>query len=240
MTLVSEKGELVNILITAGGTREDIDPVRGITNYATGRLGRLIADLFLKSGDSVTYICAETSERPSTCTQFLDTIIVRNTAQLKEQFESALLRRPYDAVIHSMAVSDYAPCNTASKKISSDSPFLVVVLERQPKVIKLAKEIQPDAILVGFKLLSSANEEELLQAARKQILKYHSDYVLANSQDDIKGNSHKAMLIGRDGIVARGNTKEEIAGQIYRQIYKGVRTSYENNITRDHRQYCSV
>jgi phosphopantothenate-cysteine ligase len=222
------KGELVNILITAGGTREDIDPVRGITNYSTGRLGGLIAERYIESGAAVTYICGETAEQP----QFgpgLEVIKIRNTAQLLKNLEASLYARPYDVVIHSMAVSDYAPCDVSGEKISSDAPYLVVVLKRQPKVIQRIKEIQPGTVLVGFKLVAGADEKKLLQAANKLMAKSRADFVLANALEDITGGAHKATFISRGGVVAQANTKEEIAGIIY-----------ENCNFRHHRQYRSV
>ena len=210
----------MNVLITAGGTKEDIDPVRGISNYATGRLGSLIAGRFICGGDTVTYICGETAKHPPFDPN-LEIKIIRGTAQLKEQMEQALYAKHYDAVIHTMAVSDYAPCNTADKKISSDLPYLIVVLKRLPKVIQCVKEIQPDTLLIGFKLIAGgkssggASEEELIQAANKLMEKSRSDYVLANALESIGEDCHKGLLISRNGVVGRGNSKEEIAEMIY-------------------------
>ena len=205
----------MNLLITAGGTKEDIDPVRGISNYATGRLGSLIARRFIQGENTVTYICGETSIQPPFSPN-LEVKTIRSTAQLAEQMEAALRAKPYDAVIHSMAVSDYAPCYVADKKISSDLPYLIVVLKRLPKVIQCVKEIQPNTLLIGFKLIAGgASEEELIQAANKLIEKSRSDYVLANALEDIKEDYHKGILINRDGIAGRGNSKDEIAEMIY-------------------------
>ena len=219
-----------NILITAGGTKEDIDPVRGITNYATGRLGCLIAERFLDNNTTVTYehgentvrhnvtyIHGENAMRPNNCPN-LHLISIRNTHQLQKELEDAMHARPYAAVIHSMAVSDYAPYEPATEKISSESPYLVVVLKKLPKIIKRVKEIQPDTILVGFKLLSDANDDKLIKAANKQIAESGSDYVLANAQENIQGDQHRALLIDRSGVVGRFDTKNEIAEAIWQTV----------------------
>jgi len=121
-------------------------------------------------------------------------------------------------VIHSMAVSDYSPVSTSKKKISSDSPYLIVVLKKSPKVIRRIKEIQPNTILVGFKLLAEASEAALIESARKQMEHSRSDYVLANALENISADSHKAILLNHSGIVARGNTKEAIANMIYSEV----------------------
>jgi phosphopantothenate-cysteine ligase len=211
---VRKSGEIMNVLVTSGGTREDIDPVRGITNYSTGRLGCLIAERFIRGGAKLTYICSETAAMPKP-SHNLETITIRTTAQLQEKLEQALKAKRYGCVIHAMAVSDYSPLNPYKEKISSDSPYLVVVLKKNPKLIQRIKEIQPDTILVGFKLLSGASEEQLVQAARKQMEQSRSDYVLANSLENISGDAHNAILLDSGGIIARGSTKEEIAEMIY-------------------------
>jgi len=225
----------MKILITAGGTREDIDPVRGITNYATGKLGCFIAEKFMQNGAQVTYICAEDSAAPN-----IPVKRIRNTAQLLQTLETELKTTPYDCVIHTMAVSDYSPCGTAavdtpqftnisfdeisSKKISSDSPYQVVLLKRQPKAINLVKEIQPNTILVGTKLLNLASEEELTQAAYKQINKSGSDYVLANSKEQVTKHAHKAILINKTGIIGKAKSKQEIAELIYNKVTNSEET----------------
>ena len=222
----------MNILITAGGTREDIDSVRGIANYSTGQLGSQIANRFIQGGNKVTYICGEGAvfPDPNPC---LKVTIIRNVTQLQEKLEQALYSTQYDCVIHSMAVSDYSPYGIASvdeldvqlkdlkltkppsEKISSDSSFLVVVLKRQPKIIQRIKEIQPDTILIGFKLLSDGSEEELMQAAYKLMGQSQADYVLANDLKNIYGDYHKATLLSQDGVVGSGSSKKEIAQMIY-------------------------
>ena len=219
----------MNILVTAGGTREDIDPVRGITNYATGRLGCFIAERFIKVGAKVTYICGQDAIAPDIPVQH-----IVNTAQLLAVFEKALCSQKYDCVIHTMAVSDYSPCGIAqaespeaenlcfmepsAKKISSDSAYLFLLLKRQPKVINLVKKLQPNAVLVGTKLLNMASEEELKQAAFKQMEQSGSDYVLANSKEQVSSHAHKAILFSRAGAIGRAETKQEIAELIYEKV----------------------
>lgn len=96
----------MNILITAGGTSEEIDDVRKITNMATGRLGSLIADCFLENKNvSVTFICSRNSARPKL--RGARIVPVENVRSLLSAVETEMRGYRYDAVIHSMAVSDY-------------------------------------------------------------------------------------------------------------------------------------
>ena len=224
----------LNILITAGGTREDIDAVRGITNYATGRLGSLVADEFADENVSITYVCGEDSALP-----FInaDVIRVRNAQGLLNVMEELLVKKKFDCVIHSMAVSDYTPQAVLTadgkpigqdKKISSDISEIMVYLKQTPKVIGRVKALQPETILVGFKLLMGVSDEELIYAAMRLMEKNSCDYVLANDLNDIKGDSHKALLINEHGVVCAAETKQEIAELLnetirYKITMKGMR-----------------
>ena len=216
----------MKILVTAGGTREDIDDVRGITNYSTGRLGSEIAGLFLDEGAEVTYICGENailSSLPYSSAN-LEIIKIRNVAQLAAQLENALNSTKYNCVIHSMAVSDYTPVEPKSdSKISSDLEYITITLQRTPKVINIIKKIQPQTTLIGFKLLSNSSENELVEAGLNLLKNSKCDYILANDLKNITETHHKAILLNSDGIMARAENKQEIAEIIYKKITGGAK-----------------
>lgn len=225
------------VLITAGGTIEDIDDVRCISNHSTGRLGSLIADAFTSAGYEVTYLCSETALLPKKQAQIIK---IRNTKQLLNTLCGLLKNTEFGCVVHSMAVSDFVPAGFATadevydtikgsiekkeflrvmdkpneSKISSDASETLLLLKRSPKVIDKIKQIQPETMLVGFKLLSNVPEEKLVSAANKLINRSGCDIVLANDLSGILGDNHKAMLIDRNGILERFNTKSEIAAGI--------------------------
>lgn len=97
----------MNILITAGGTSEKIDQVRTISNKATGRLGSMIADNFLDmEGVSVTYICPKDAITPQNSQA--EIFYIDNVQSLQITIEKLFKERCFDAVVHSMAVSDYS------------------------------------------------------------------------------------------------------------------------------------
>lgn len=100
-------GESLNILITAGGTSEPIDNVRVITNLGTGRLGSLIADRFAEedSVGKIFYVCSSRSRTPSS--EKVTVVNIGSTHDLKKKLEELFKNNRIDAVIHSMAVSDY-------------------------------------------------------------------------------------------------------------------------------------
>ena len=103
-------------------------------------------------------------------------------------------------------------------KISSKSSNLMMMLENTPKVIARIKKMQPDTILVGFKLLSDVSEDELLSVAHDLMVENSCDFVLANDLKNIEGELHKAILINKSGVLYRANTKHEIAEAIYSAV----------------------
>jgi phosphopantothenate-cysteine ligase len=108
-TVIYTEGSLrgMNFLITAGGTVERIDSVRYITNYATGRLGSLTAGCLAESPETerIFYICGKTSARPAAGKA--EILPVEDAAELEAAVRKVLADNRVDAVIHSMAVSDY-------------------------------------------------------------------------------------------------------------------------------------
>lgn len=237
----------MKILVTAGGTCEDIDSVRSIINHSTGRLGSIIADVFADNNAEVTYLCGERAILP--VSDNIEIVRIRDVQSLLEAMDSLFTAYKFDCVIHAMAVSDFRPktvltvddivesvCRAIDNKsdikaailsaagglrenkISSKNSDLMILLEKNPKVIGLIKEKQPETILVGFKLLSGASEGELLQAAKTLQEKNACDLVLANDLQDIEGESHEAMLTHNGEVLNRASTKQEIARMIYKSV----------------------
>ena len=236
----------MNILITAGGTSEKIDDVRRIVNTATGRLGALIADEFInKTGAAVTFVCDEASAVPASGA---DIIKIRSVDDLLNNICELLAHNKFDAVIHSMAVSDYkmggvmslddlimraielgeaegeidkdkfADIMARGKKISSDIDGMLMLMEKTPKVISVIKKLQPETILVGFKLLAGVSEEELLRVGYELLLKNDCDFVFSNDLEQISADSHKGILIEPDRSYRRMSSKPEIAEAIVQKI----------------------
>lgn len=106
-------------------------------------------------------------------------------------------------------------------KISSYEPNLMVMLDLTPKVIGSIKQLSPDTMLIGFKLLENVSEDELFNVAARLRTKNRADYIVANDLAKIGGGNHPAMIIGpweghadRSTVVARCETKKEIAERL--------------------------
>lgn len=98
----------MNVVITAGGTSEKIDNVRKITNSSSGKLGRIIANTFLKSDlelDTIFYVCSKQSLKPNH--KKVKIILIESAADLLDAVSTILTTYQIDVFIHAMAVSDY-------------------------------------------------------------------------------------------------------------------------------------
>ncbi|KXT78899.1 Phosphopantothenoylcysteine synthetase [Streptococcus sp. DD11] len=214
-------------MITSGGTSEKIDRVRSITNHSTGRLGAAIAEKFLAKGDQVTLVTTRKALKPA-AHEHLRIEIVENVAELLAVLEP--LVKTHDALIHSMAVSDYTPVymtgleevaassdvaefldrSNSESKISSQEESQVLFLKKTPKIISKVKEWNPHIRLIGFKLLVDVSKEKLIETARASLDKNQADIIVANDLLDISEDRHQAYLVRKDSL-EEAQSKEEIA-----------------------------
>lgn len=238
----------MNILVTSGGTKEQIDSVRSITNHASGRLGAKIADAFAQFPQvkRIVYVCGEYSILPKT--DKAEIYHIRGTLDLEDTLQKLTRQIHFDSIIHNMAVSDYrvkavttvsamanaaAACHSRDEmahaiayadplgqggKISSSVPDMAILLERTPKVISLLRDLSPDAVIVGFKLLDHVSHEQLMDTAYKLLVKNDCDYVLANDMKTVKSNCHYGFLMDRNRSEVSCAGKDAIASTIARIV----------------------
>ena len=163
------------VLITAGPTREAIDPVRFISNHSTGKMGYSIARIAMLRGADVTLVSGPVSLTPP---MFCNIINVSSAADM---YEAVMQYAPdSDIIIKSAAVADYRPVNVASEKIKkSDSDTgNSIALERTRDILAtLGKNKKPGQILCGF----SMETENMLENSRAKLIKKNADIIAANS-----------------------------------------------------------
>lgn len=205
-------------MITSGSIRGYIDDVRYISNKATGRLGALLATEAMKRGASVTFLYGMGSCIPD-CTipdennvAHLTLIEIETFHDLHVTVKDKITNKPFDAIIHAMAVLDYIPGKHTSGKIASNKDTLTITLVKTPKVIKLLRTLWPHALLVSFKLEVGISKEKLIERAYASLKENHADFVVANNQDEIVGENHRAYVINpRKEVEAQGETKYDVA-----------------------------
>ncbi|SUO89761.1 phosphopantothenate--cysteine ligase [Streptococcus uberis] len=224
----------MKILITSGGTTEQIDSVRGITNHSTGKLGKEMAEHFLKAGHQVSLVTTKAAVKPKASEQ-LSIYHITNVASLIQTLKP--LVENHDVLIHCMAVSDYTPVymtdldevkettdietllkkSNQETKISSSSDVQVLFLKKTPKVISMVKEWNPNIQLIGFKLLVDVTEDQLISVAKDSLTKNKADYIVANDLATISADIHKALLVSKDEVLSLA-TKSEIAETLLKKV----------------------
>lgn len=164
----------LKVLVTAGATQEQIDPVRYITNHSTGKMGYAVAYDAMLRGADVTLISGETSlQKPP----FVNTIDVLSANDMflvvKDNFENA------DIVVKAAAVADFTPVCTAEEKIKkSNTSFGEIKLKRTEDIIGyLGEHKRKGQFICGF----SMETENMLENSRKKLTKKNMDMIVANN-----------------------------------------------------------
>lgn len=197
------------IVITAGATREPIDAVRHISNFATGNLGVVLAQEARKRGYAVTLLFGYGE---TMIPEDIETIRFTTTDDLLEKALSEI--EDADIYISTAAVSDFAPVYT-DEKISSDQEELVIRLKPTPKVLReVKKKACKTTRFVAFKLTYKEEENRLVQKAVKSYGDI-ADIIVANDLTWVDAKEHKALLLYRGNIIRQMSSKHEIACAIF-------------------------
>ena len=161
------------VLVTAGATREAIDPVRFITNHSSGKMGFAIARAAMLRGAAVTIVAAHTDVAPP---MFCEVVPVVSAADM---FEAVAERAPEsDIVIKAAAVSDYTPETTADSKLKKSDADMSIPLKRTQDILKyLGANKRPGQFLCGF----SMETDNVLENSRKKLASKNCDMICANS-----------------------------------------------------------
>ena len=165
------KGE--KILLTVGGTREAIDPVRFISNHSSSKMGFAVAEAARKRGAEVTVICGVTTAEPPA-----DVKVIR-ALSAEEMFQAVMQELPETSIfIGAAAVADYRPKNIADTKIKkTNQNFLTLELERTPDILSnVSKNRRNDLLVVGF----AAETNDVVAYAKSKMEKKNLDLVVAN------------------------------------------------------------
>jgi phosphopantothenoylcysteine decarboxylase/phosphopantothenate--cysteine ligase len=198
----------MRILITAGGTREYIDPVRFISNASSGRMGYALARAALKAGHKVTLITAPTNQSPPSDVKLVK---VETTAQMfeavKKHFEKC------HCLIMAAAVADYTPARPAKTKIKKTGQSLTVKLKPTVDILKWAgKNKRKNQIVVGFAL-----EDKAVRArAEKKLKEKNLDMIIANTSAAIGADKSTVQIkiAGREWLKLSQASKATIAQKI--------------------------
>lgn len=161
------------VLVTAGATRENIDPVRFITNHSTGKMGFAIAENAMLRGADVTVVAGHTDVKPP---MFVNVVKAESA---EDMFQEVTKRQTdFDIIIKSAAVADYTPVTTADNKIKKSDSDMNIPLKRTKDILKYLGEHKPDGqVICGF----SMETENVIENSRKKLTSKNCDMICANS-----------------------------------------------------------
>jgi phosphopantothenoylcysteine decarboxylase/phosphopantothenate--cysteine ligase len=207
------------ILITAGPTVEQIDPIRAITNHSSGKTGVSLAAELISAGAKVTLVYGPGTEKPPKGAKII------NVSSSKEMHLAVKLelKKKFDIVIMAAAIADYVPTIQSKNKIKSSKSSMTLSLKKAPKIIDQIKKYQKNVLLVGFKAETNLTKNQLIKSAERKLKESSADIIIANDigSTRYKKNPQKNQVIivdSKKNIVSGWINKEKIAKLIRKQI----------------------
>ena len=205
------------VVITSGGTIEDIDPVRYISNYSSGKMGFALANVAKDMGAEVVLITTKTFEAPYKIVKVKSAFDMQKAVE--DEFGTS------DVVIMAAAVADYRVKNQDEqkmKKVAGVNETLTLELVQNPDILKGLCEKKTHQLVVGF----CAESENLLENAKEKIAKKGCDYLIANdiSRSDIgfSSDDNEVTILEKSGKIEKLEkaSKKVIARKILEYIYE--------------------
>ncbi|WP_416839256.1 bifunctional phosphopantothenoylcysteine decarboxylase/phosphopantothenate--cysteine ligase CoaBC [Haloferax sp. DFSO52] len=178
-----------SVVVTSGSTTESIDPIRTLSNRASGRTGRAVARALSIRGADVTVV------HDGPAVHYADVKQVESAAEMLAAVEAAV-DAGTDALVSAAAISDFT-VEAASQKIRSGEA-LTLDLEPAPKLIDTVRESHPDLTIVGFKAETSGDDESMVAEARRIMDRVGLAFVVANDAS-VMGEDETRALVVRDG-----------------------------------------
>ncbi len=210
-------------LITAGATREALDPVRFLTNHSSGKMGCALAKAAMQRGADVTLVAAHMEVTPP---PFITVIPVISAAEMYQAI--APIAKEFDCIIKAAAVADYTPMETAEQKIKKADGTLTVSLQRTTDILKALGEHKTEGqFLCGF----SMETEHVTENSRKKLHAKHCDMICANSLRTegagFGADTNIITIITMDAEISLEKmTKEQAAHQILNEIKNRIHSAH--------------
>jgi phosphopantothenoylcysteine decarboxylase/phosphopantothenate--cysteine ligase len=203
------------LLITAGPTREKIDPVRFLTNRSSGRMGYALAEAAVRRGARVLLVSGPTALTPPRAAEVTP---VESTEEMRDAVLNLLPQA--SIVIKTAAVSDYRPKAAAGQKIKRKGP-MTLELEATPDILKELSLRKTSQIVIGF----AAETENVLENARQKLVGKNLDAIVVNdvSREGVGFDSDRnaVTIITRDEVVeVPETTKWEVAQRVLDEVIR--------------------
>ena len=204
----------MRILITAGGTREYIDPVRFISNASSGKMGYALARAALTAGHKVTLIATPTSQKPPIAAKLVN---VETAVQMFEAVKKHFAL--CDCLIMAAAVTDYTPAHPAGAKIKKSSQSITIKLKPTTDILKWAgRHKRQSQIIIGFAL----EDKAVRVRAEKKLKDKNLDMIVANTPSAIGADKSNVQIKipNSSWLKIQNTTKSATANKIIRLVEK--------------------
>lgn len=205
------------VLVTAGPTREAIDPVRFITNHSSGKMGYAIALACMQRGAEVTLVTGPASQEPPRFVKVVPAV------SAKDMFEAVKDNyRDQDIIIKAAAVADYRPKEIAENKIKKSEDYMEIQLEKTQDILGfLGQNRREGQFLCGF----SMETQDVIENSKKKLLKKQIDMIAANNLKEAGAgfgtDTNIITVITKDGSETLPiMTKDEAAHSLIDRILK--------------------
>lgn len=208
------------IMVTAGPTREPVDPVRYISNRSSGKMGYAIAEEAIREGADVTLISGPTALEPPVGAKVI------HVETTEEMYNAVMSNLEVDVVIKAAAPSDYRPQNYSNEKIKKADSDLHVEMTKNPDILKTIGAMKQNQILVGF----AAETENVEAYAKKKLSEKNLDFIVANNVKAAgAGFDHDTNIVSiyeENGnethydLMDKSRVAEIVLGKVYERLSK--------------------
>ena len=214
--------DTLRFLITAGPTREFLDPIRYISNRSSGKMGYAIAEAARAVSSRVTLVSGPTALKPPKGVEFLSVTTAQEMAEaVWGRFDAV------DICIMAAAVCDFRPRKTSANKIKKGMISGVLELEPTPDILAELGRRKKSQVLIGF----AAETDDMEKHAREKLTRKKLDFIVANDAHAFDAETNRVAIIGSEGEVERlpEMPKIEVAKMI---IERAVRLARRGGLAR--------
>jgi len=197
------------VVVTGGATAESIDPIRMLTNRASGRTGRAVARACVALGGEVVLV----HDGPRL--RWADTVAVESAAEMLEAVRAHA--GDADALVSTAAVSDYT-LERREEKIRSGQERLTLELEPTPKLLDTVRESYPDLTIVGFKTETAGDRGALIEQARRLQSRVGLAFVVGNDASVMGATETEAVVVDGEAVEEFAGTKQELGLRVARRL----------------------
>ena len=205
------------VVVSAGPTRERIDPVRFMTNFSSGKMGYAMAEAARDLGADVVLVSGPVALKKPTGMRVIDVESAQNMLEaIEAEYDTA------NIVVKTAAVADYRPKNAATQKVKKKDGDTFMEMERTPDILATLGQKKTHQLLIGF----AAETNDVEMYAKGKLTRKNADYIVANDVTEVgagfNADTNTVTLIGHDDYRARFEhmPKTELAKRLFETILK--------------------